>query len=71
MEAIKLAMLKSVLGFSESRFMTEGTLLDLVVDLNILLLFDVYEAQELMRCDSKFCSTTLNLSPVESLKSKT
>jgi len=69
MEAFKLAILNSVLGFSESRFMTEGTLLDLVVDLNILLLFDAYEAQELMRC--VFCLTALNLSPVESMKSKT
>jgi len=38
-----LALLESVLAFSESRFITEGMLLDLVIDLryfNIFLLLD-------------------------------
>ena len=50
----KLALLESVLESSE------GILLDLVMDLrylNILLLLD--EEYKLMRCDSKFCLTTL------------
>ena len=42
-ENIRLALLWSVLAFKDSKFMTDGIFLDLVIDLrylNILLLLD-------------------------------